>query len=87
VVASDTAPVREVLKHGETGLLADFFSPREIAALVERVLNQPERHKHLGLLARAEVVRDYDATRSVARYLQLIDRLLSNGAQMRSLYP
>jgi glycosyltransferase involved in cell wall biosynthesis len=85
IVASDTAPVREVLRHGHNGLLADFFSPREIADMVERVLNHPGREKDLGSRARADIIGDYDAAQSGERYRKLIDRLLSNRAQLRSI--
>jgi glycosyltransferase involved in cell wall biosynthesis len=78
VIGSDTAPVREVLRHGYNGLLADFFSPREIADRVERVLDHPTREQALGLQARAEVLESFNVAQSVCRYRELIDRLLSN---------
>src|SRR5690606_38242295 len=38
VVASATAPVHEAVTHGETGLLADFFSPAAVADAVRELL-------------------------------------------------
>ncbi|MBF0372931.1 MAG: glycosyltransferase family 4 protein, partial [Alphaproteobacteria bacterium] len=43
VVGSATPPVQEVIQHGVNGLLADFFSPAEIAARVEEVFSHPDR--------------------------------------------
>ncbi len=60
VVASDVAPVREAVTHGETGLLVDFFRPDALAAQVVEVLADAGRFAHLGRAARARVVRDYD---------------------------
>lgn len=85
IVGSDTAPVREVLRHGQNGLLADFFSHREIADMVERVLDDPQGEKELGLRARADVVNGYDMARSVESYHELVDRLLCNRAHVRRL--
>ena len=42
VVGSRTKPVLEVVEHGRTGLLADFFSPQEVADQVLGVLKRPE---------------------------------------------
>jgi glycosyltransferase involved in cell wall biosynthesis len=78
IIGSDTAPVREVVKHGYNGLLADFFSPKEIADRVERVLDHPSREQALGLQARADIFNSFDVAQSVHRYRELIDRLLSN---------
>lgn len=38
VVASDTAPVREVIRHGENGLLVDFFDGAQLVNAVQKVL-------------------------------------------------
>lgn len=60
IVASDTAPVREVLRHGETALLTDFFAPDKLAARVVEVLSAPGDFAALGRQARAEAVERFD---------------------------
>jgi hypothetical protein len=61
IVASDVAPVREVLEHGKTGLLVDFFDPAALARQVADVLANPaEAHAALGRNARSHVVDTYD---------------------------
>lgn len=42
VVASDTAPVREVITDGETGVLTDFFSPDLLSRRILDVLARPD---------------------------------------------
>lgn len=41
VVASDTAPVHEVIRHGENGLLVDFFDDSQIVEAVLKVPTDP----------------------------------------------
>jgi glycosyltransferase involved in cell wall biosynthesis len=56
VLASDTAPVREVIGPGGTGLLADFFDADGMAEVADRVLEAPDEYRHLGA-AGADMVR------------------------------
>lgn len=60
VVASDTAPVREVIKHNETGLLVDFFDVNAIEEKVSYLLNNPTERQRLGEMAREFVLSNYD---------------------------
>ena len=60
VIGSDTAPTREVIAHGETGLLVDYFDPQALAAQVIDVLANPGDYAHLGPAARAQTVARYD---------------------------
>ncbi len=87
IVGSDTAPVRELLKHGSNGLLVDFFSPREIADMVDRVLDQPSHNRELGIQARADIRRRFDISQAVRRYADLIDGVLSNHLHFGSVAP
>jgi glycosyltransferase involved in cell wall biosynthesis len=48
VLASDTAPVREVIHDGENGLLRDFFDEEALADAAVAVLKDPGAHRHLG---------------------------------------
>jgi glycosyltransferase involved in cell wall biosynthesis len=77
VVASDVAPVREAVSHGETGLLVDFFDPAALADQVVDVLGNPEAYAHLGPAARAHVVDRYDfLTRCLPEHIAQINALV-----------
>ena len=52
IVASDTAPVREVLNDGETGVLVDFFSSEHQANAIEALLDSDDRRHSLADAAR-----------------------------------
>ena len=63
VIGSRTAPVEEVIRPGENGLLVDFFSPGELAAAVAEVLSHPDRMQTLRERARQTIVESYDLKR------------------------
>jgi glycosyltransferase involved in cell wall biosynthesis len=60
VVASDTAPVREVMKDGVTGRLVDFFDPGAVADAVCLLCDAPEVRHSLGNAARRHVLENFD---------------------------
>jgi len=64
MLASSTAPVREVLRDRENGLLVDFFSIGEICDRVDEALEHPDGMQALRDAARATIVENFD-TRSV----------------------
>lgn len=63
IVASDTAPLREAIVDGETGLLVDFFDAAALADKVARLLENPEERQRLGQAAREFAVIHYDVNR------------------------
>ena len=77
IVSSDVAPVREVITHGETGLLVDFFDPAALAQQVCDVLERPEAYAHLGPAARQHIVKNYDfLTQSLPQLIDQINALV-----------
>ncbi len=76
VVGSRTPPVEELISHGHNGLLVDFFKPREIADMIDRVLNHPDRMPAIRDEARRTIVANYDLkTICLPKHLQLIETL------------
>jgi len=77
VVGSDTPPLRDVIRHGENGLLVDFFDGEALARQVAAVLADPEAQRPLRRAARATVVERFDLKRvCLPQQLALVDRLL-----------
>jgi len=73
VLASNTAPVREMVEHGRNGLLADFFDVDGLADAACRVLDAPGDFKHLGL-AGVELIRErYSLDVCLPRMLHLYE--------------
>ncbi|MFD1913330.1 glycosyltransferase [Halodurantibacterium flavum] len=63
IVGSDTAPVQEVIRHGETGLLVDYFDTTRLSDALADALADPAAYAHLGRAARAEAVARFDFRR------------------------
>jgi len=71
VIGSRTAPVEEVLRHGENGLLVNFFDPVEIAGSVLSALGAPQQYKELRQAAR-DTASNYDTKAGVEGYRSLL---------------
>jgi len=77
IVASDTQPVREVIRHKETGMLVDFFDSDAISKAICDLLDEPEIRRKMGALARQFIVENYDL-RSIClpKQIEWIGKLL-----------
>ena len=76
VLASDTEPVREMIEHESNGLLFDFFDDDGLVAIADRVLDAPEKHRHLGQ-AGLQMIRDrYNLPDCLAKMLCLYEEVL-----------
>lgn len=60
IVASDTQPLHEAIRHNDTGRLVSFFDPVALAQEVCALLDQPEERQRLGANARAFAQQHYD---------------------------
>ncbi len=77
VIGSRTAPVHEVIRDGENGLLVDFFGPGDIADRVVTALMSPKALQPLRNKARQDVEECYSLAQGEQRYRALIDRCAS----------
>jgi glycosyltransferase involved in cell wall biosynthesis len=75
IVGSDTSPVREVIEDGENGLLADFFSPKQVADRVDEVLEHPTRMAEIREKARQTVLERYALSDMLGKHLELINQV------------
>ncbi len=71
MLASDTAPVREVIRDGETGLLAPFYDIDRWCERANAVLDDPAAHRPLGEAAAALVRERYSVETCLPKMLKL----------------
>lgn len=76
VLASDTAPVREVICHEKNGLLADFFDVDGLAAEAVRVLKDPAAYTPLATAGRALIQERYSLEKTLPQLWDLFTRLV-----------
>lgn len=60
IVASDTAPVKELITHEEHGILVSFFDPKKLSDTVVSLLGNKEQREQLGNNARSHIKAHYD---------------------------
>ena len=85
ILGSRTAPVQEVMRDGENGLLVDFFSPSAIAERIDYALGHQKELQSLRVAARQTVVQRYDLKRvCLPAQLRLVEGLQRQRADTRA---
>ena len=72
IVASDTAPVTEVIKDNVNGLLVNFFEPQQICDRVIEALDNPESMATIRHQARETILKYYDLAQLLPQHLQWV---------------
>lgn len=75
VVASDTEPVREVIRHEENGLLTTFHSPEKIAETTIDALIRQEEYSVLRENARQAILDKYCLSKCLPVHLNILARV------------
>lgn len=76
VVASNTAPVLEVMKDNYNGLLFDFYNVNQMVEKIEYALNNPNKMKEIKSNARKTVVDNYDLQKLLPAHVCLLYDLI-----------
>jgi|SRR5262245_13517676 len=73
VLASDTAPVREMVKNGVNGVLFDFFNVDALAELANQLLDRRDEYKVLGRQAAAIIKEQYSVDVCLPKMVELYE--------------
>jgi len=75
VVASDTEPIKEIIKEGVNGFLTDFFNPRQIAHKILSVLDYPSFVQSISQKARETIIQNYSLQKLLPKQLKIITKI------------
>ena len=73
IVASKTAPVKEVIKHNENGLLVDFYDIDGFVKQINYLLDNPQ--ENLRKNARQTIVDNYDLKKLLPQHIEILKNL------------
>lgn len=71
VVATDVPGHRDVVRHGETGLLVPPGAEQALAAAIEALVDDPERRRRMGDAGRERVLREFSTQLMVAKTAEI----------------
>lgn len=77
IVASDTAPVAEVITHEQNGLLVPFFDSSALVASVCRILDDPALSQKLRQSARQTAISRYNLADCLKQQLAFVNSVLA----------
>ncbi|WP_020468578.1 glycosyltransferase [Zavarzinella formosa] len=80
ILASDTAPVREMIRHGENGILTDFFDVEAFAEYAIQLLDRRDEYRILGETASRQIREAYSVDVCLPQMVDLYEETV-NGAK------
>lgn len=85
VVATDVSGTREVMVHGETGLMVPPGDAEQLARAIDQILLDPARARAMGAAGRRRIEASFSAQTQAKEYIALFERILAN--RVRRLVP
>lgn len=79
VLASDTAPVREMVQNGVNGVLFDFFRPDALAELANQLLDRKDEYRVLGQQGAAIIREKYSVDVCLPKMVELYESVRRKG--------
>jgi len=80
VLGSGTPPVREMIEHGQNGLLADFHDEDEFVRQALEVLDDPAAYRQLGTAGTEMIRTRYSLKKVLPKMLDLYRRTVAGAA-------
>jgi glycosyltransferase involved in cell wall biosynthesis len=71
IVTCDSSGCRDIVRHGENGLLVPVRDPDALARAVEALISDPELRARMGARAREIAVREFDESIVISQMLCL----------------
>jgi glycosyltransferase involved in cell wall biosynthesis len=81
VLASDTAPVREMVDEGRNGRLCGFFDVEGFAARAIEMLHDPPAFRHLGQRAAEKIRAEYAMDVTLPRLVSLFEQAVAESGK------
>lgn len=78
IVTTDTPGCREIVVHGDNGLLVPPRNAAALADALQTLLQDPERRSHMGIRGRERAVQEFSVGKVTAETLALYQKLLSH---------
>ncbi|MBO9509037.1 glycosyltransferase [Thalassospira sp. A3_1] len=75
VIASDTGPCRDIIRHGKNGLMCGFWDEDQLATTMAEALAHPERLREIRKLSRLTITRNFALHQCLERQTGLIERM------------
>ena len=72
IIASDTQPVREIIKDGYNGILTDFYDIDAMVQKINNVLDNPDKYADIRDNSRKTVVEKYDLKKLLPEQIEFI---------------
>jgi glycosyltransferase involved in cell wall biosynthesis len=83
MVASNTAPVTEVIKDNYNGLLFDFYNVDQIVEKIEYALDNKDKIEEIRQNARQTIVEKYSLKDLMTKQIQYINDLIKNNQERK----
>ena len=81
VICSNTSPVKEVVRHGENGILVDFNDHEMLSKQIIDALESPNKYHGLRLSARKSIVENYCLEQCIKKQIKLVESFAVTAAE------